>query len=258
MDISNVADELNSWYEKNCSNGNLTWSFLSRRSGVSVSQICKIAKGHVASPKYQTVKSLLEALYPDDNAKIYEYLVKHFPKHTIRIKGLSEEERSVVSDFNHQLFRDGLTFRLFKIAQSNSVKVSDLEKEFGANQIRPRVDALVNGRYIEVREDGVISRSKNFEKTAASEITTIAEGFHHAVEIVVSKKLVARNTDSEIDEIFNRLTYYHSTFSSEALASIAKETEEFVNYIISKYSSPKFKGDIPAFLNIATGRFDNK
>lgn len=258
MSISSMADELNRWYEENCNKGNLAWSFLSRKSGVSVSQICKIAKGSVASPKYQTVKSLLEVLYPDDNKSVYEYLVQNFPKHTIRLKEFSEEKRRLVTEFNHHLFRDCLTFRLFKMAQSSSATVSILEREFGASQIGPRIEALVKADYIVVDEGGRISRSENYKNTMMNEITSIAEEFHHAIEIIVTKKLVARNADTEIDEIFNRLTYYHSTYSSEALEGIAKETQEFVSYLVSKYNKPKYSGEIPAFINIATGRFDNK
>lgn len=257
MNISNMSEELNRWYEENCNQGNLAWSFLAKKSGVSVSQICKIAKGHVASPKYETVKALLEVLYPDDSIAVYEYLLKQYPRHTVALKGFSESKRSKVAVADRHLFRDILTFRVFKIADSGAFKVSQLEKEFGVTQIRPRIDALIKANYIEINENGFLVRSPYYEKTVLNEIASIAEEFHHVVDILASKKLVARNSDTEIDEIFNRLTYYHSSFNAEALKEIGKETREFVNYIFTKYKDSKFQGDIPAFINIATGRFDN-
>lgn len=258
MNISSMADELNSWYEKNCVNGNLAWSFLAKKSGVSVSQICKIAKGYVANPKYQTQKQLLEALYPDNFAGVYEYLLERYPKNEVALKSLLRKNRKKISTVGNELFKDRLTFRLFKFADCKSYTIPDLEKEFGRSQIAPRIEALLDADYIEVDESGLITRTAKYEATVISDIVSASEEFHHVVDIITSKKIVAQNSDAEIDNIFNRMAALHNSYSKEALVEIAADVSEFLDLVYTKYKDEKYRGNIPVFLNIATGRFDNK
>lgn len=253
-----MADELNSWYEKNCVNGSLAWSFLAKKSGVSVSQICKIARGQVANPKYQTQKQLLEALYPDDFVGVYEYLLERFPENEVALKSLLRKNRKKVNAVGHGLFKDRLTFRLFKFADCKSYTIEDLEKEFGRSQIEPRIEALLDADYIEVDEQGFVKRTRKYEATVISDVVSVAEEFHHVVDILASKKIVAQNSDVEIDQMFNRMTGLHNSYSEEALAEMAADVSQFLKTLYTKYKDEKYRGSIPVFLNIVTGRFDSK
>lgn len=258
MTISNVAAELNRWYDENCSNGNLAWSFLAKKSGVSVSQICKIAKGQVANPKYETEKALLEAIFPENFRGVYEYLLERYPRHDVALKSLLNKHRKKISTSGSELLKDRLTFRLFKFADAQSFTVQDLEIEFGANQIRPRVEALQEAGFIEIDDKGVISRSPSYESTVSADVIAVAEEFHHAIEILASKKLVAQSSNLEIDQILNRMTSLHRSYNENALVEMAADVNDFLNKMYTKYKQDKYRGAIPAFLNLATGRFDNK
>lgn len=258
MKISNMADELNRWYDENCSNGNLAWSFLAKKSGVSVSQICKIAKGQVAKPKYETEKSLLEAMHPDNYVDVYEYLLERYPQHNVVLNSLLKKGRKKIPASGSDLLKDRLTFRIFKFADTGAHTVADLEREFGKSQVVPRIEALNDADIIDVDSNGVISRSPNYENTVITDVIAVAEEFHHAVEILASKKLVAQNSNVEIDSIFNRMTSIHSSYNEAALTELAADVNQFLNKMYAKYQEDKYKGDIPAFLNLATGRFDNK
>lgn len=258
MAISCLSEELNHWYEANCNKGDLAWSYLARKTQVSVSQLCKIAKGQVSRPKYHTVKSILEAIYPNDHSAVYKYLVEHFPKNQIHLTCLTESKRSTFEESARHLLKDRMTFRLFKLAATNRFTVEGLKAEFGSEMILPRLDALSLAGLVEVAENGVVSRTSKHSDTAMTKFADVADEFQHAIEILAAKKLVASVSDHEIDQIFNRLTFFHHSFNQEALEEMSDDITKFVESFIEKYEAEKYRGDIPGFLNIATGRFDSK
>lgn len=262
MPITSIADELNSWYDINCSHGDQTWSDLAELSKVSVSQICKIAKGQVLKPKFQTVKALLEAIHPDNLRLVHSYLAAQFPKHQVRLQSLIDVKRSQIAASDRHLFKDRMTFRIFKLATCKCYTVAQLEAEFGRNQVKPRIAALLASNLIEFSNSdpssGVVCRSKAYEETTSSNVAAVAEEFHHAIDIIANKKTVEQYADSGLDHLVNRLAFFHDSFSPEALAEMSQETQEFFDRLITKYSADKYRGAIPAFLNLSTGRFDNK
>lgn len=258
MNISSISDELNRWYEENCNNGNLAWSFLAKKSGVSVSQICKIAKGQVANPKYETERALFEAMFPENYVEVYEYLLEKYPRHNVALQGLLTKKRKRMPATGNELLKDRLTFRLFKFADAQCFKVSQLESEFGKSQVAPRIEALLAAEFVEIDSSGILSRSPKYEFTVNADLVSVAEEFHHAIEILASKKLVAQNSNTQIDQIFNRMTGMHDNYSEQALSELAADVNNFLNSMYTKYKDNKYRGPIPAFLNVATGRFDNK
>lgn len=258
MNISALPEELNRWYEENCKQGDLAWNHLARKSKVSVSQLCKIAQGKVARPKYNTVKSILTALYPENNKEVVSYLVEHFPKQEFALKSLTEVDRISVDQAARDLFQDRVTFQLFKIADCEVFAVEKLEREFGTDVIQPRVEALTDAGIIEIGEGGVLKRTERHKETSTREFADVAKEFQHAIDLMASKKLIASISDHEIDQIFNRLTSFHNSFSSDAIQEMGGEIRDFLDYLFTKYNNEKYRGDIPAFVNVATGRFDSK
>lgn len=258
MIISDLPDELNRWYEKNCKQGDSAWSNLAKSASVSVSQLCKIAQGKVARPKYNTVKSILTALYPENNKEVVSYLVEHFPKHEFALKSIVGVERVSIDQVARELFQDEMTFRLFKFASSEAFKVETLENSFGTDMVRPRLEALIDSGIAETNGQGILKRTERHKKTATSNFADQAKEFQHAIEILASKKLIASKSDHEIDQIFNRLMAFHSSFSQEAIDEMGGEIRDFLDYLFTKYRDEKYRGNIPAFVNVATGRFDSK
>lgn len=258
MSISSLPEELNRWYETNCAKGDLAWSYLSKKSHVSVSQLCKIAKGTVSKPKFHTVKAILKALHPDDHAAVHKYLVENYPQHQVSLKVLADVKRLDIDDSSRQLLKDRMTFRIFKLAISEKYTPEQLKLEFGAEVVEPRLDALILAKIVEIDSSGCIRRTESHKETATSDFGDIADEFHHVVEILTSKKLISKISNREIDEIFNGLMFYHETFSPEAIQEMGQDIREFMDKMFKKYSQDRFRGDIPAFLNIASGRFDSK
>lgn len=256
MKISGLPEELNRWYEKNCKQGDLAWSTLANAANVSVSQLCKIAQGKVARPKYNTVKSILTALYPENNKEVVSYLVEHFPKQEFELKSLTEVDRVSVDQIARKILRDRMTFRLFKFADCEFYTAKILENVFGIDVIRPRIEVLVAAGMAEISENGVLKRTERIKQTSTSEFADVAREFQHVIEILASKKLIASISDHEIDQKFNRLMAFHNSFSAEAIEEMGAEIRDFLNYLFTKYNDKKYRGNIPAFVNVATGRFD--
>lgn len=151
-----------------------------------------------------------------------------------------------------------MTFRIFKLATCKCYTVEQLEAEFGRNQVKPRIAALLASNLIEFDQTGLVRRSKAYEETTSSNVATVAEEFHHAIDIIAQKKTVAQFADTELDQLNNRLAFFHDSFSAEALAEMGEETREFFDRLITKYSADEYRGNIPAFVNLSTGRFDNR
>lgn len=258
MNITSVSEVLVKWYDDNCTNGRLAWSYLERKSGVSTSNICKIAKGQIATPKYETAKALLQAIYPGNNSAVYAFLVEFYPKKAIHLESFLQEKRKSIAESDINLLRDALNFRLFKLAMAESIKVSDIEDEFGANPVSGRLELMAKANLIAISPDGVLKRSDATVHTANGDVNWLAEEFIHSISILSSKKLLSRTSDIDIDERINKFLYYHASFNNDAIAMIGDEVKAFMDQIYRKYSQDKYRGDIPVFINLACGRFDSK
>lgn len=258
MNITSVSDVLVKWYDDNCTNGRLAWSYLGRKSGVSVSNICKIAKGQVAMPKYETAKALLQAIYPNKNSEVYAFLVEYYPKKAIHLEVFLEKDRNRIFEADMNLLRDQLNYRLFKLAMAGTIKVADLEAEFGSDSLSRRVEILSKANLIVVTEDGALKRTDATVQTANGDVNWVAEEFIHGVSLLSQKKLMSRELEMDLDDRINKFLYFHWNVSDEAVGMIGAESSDFMNGLFRKYSQPKYTGSIPVFVNLACGRFDSK
>lgn len=258
MNITSVSDVLVKWYDDNCTNGKLAWSYLGRKSGVSVSNICKIAKGQVAMPKYETAKALLQTIFPNDNAAVYKYLVEYYPKKAIHLEVFREPSRNRIAESAMNLLRDPLNFRLFKLSMAGSIKLADIEEDYGRNNLVSRIELLSNANLLRVDSEGNLERTEATVFTANGDVNWVAEEFMHCISILSTKKLLSQTTDIDIDSRINKFLYFHASFNDEAISLISEDVTKYINYICRKYSEDKYKGDIPVFINLACGRFDTK
>lgn len=258
MSIESLSAELNNWYEKHCVNGNLSWNVLSRKTGITVSNITKIARGDVGKPKYETARTLLNAILPDRQDDIAEYIALTYQGGQITFSKEHESPRKQLTDDVLDLFRDPLTFRLFKLAMSGSRSVTSLEDDFGGSQVRPRLESLAQVGVVEVDEAGLLRRPTASQFSLSTVTAGVALEFKHAVDIVAEKKILANNGDTSIDKEANRLLAYHCSLTPESAQNMRREIVDFLRKTAQKYSAEEHKGEVELFYNVAIGRFDTQ
>lgn len=260
MSIDSLSAELNLWYERNCVQGNLSWNYLAKKTGITVSNITKIARGDVALPKYQTAKALLKTICPEDDVEVNTYLRTAYPAKSFNFVDVeAETPRSVVflGRKSIEILEDDLSFRLYKLALGNSSSIKSLKASFGEVQVSTRLESLERAQLVRIDAD-VLMRNDDLKFTQSNDPVLIAKHFKYNIDMVSAKKVLAKKGIGEIDAHVNRLLFYHGPFTEEALAMMVNETLDFISALAKKYSSEKYRGDVPGFIDITTGRFDTK
>lgn len=258
MAIESLSAELNAWYEKHCLNGNLSWHVLARRSGITVSNITKIARGEVGRPKYETARVLLQAICSGREDEVAAYIATTYQGGAITFAKEHESPRKLLSAQMLDLLRDPLTFRLFKLSMSGKRTVAGLEHDFGTHQVRPRLDSLIAEGVVEIDDAGCLRRSTGAQFILSTEMASVALEFKHAVDFVAEKKILAQCGDTSIDKEANRLVSYHCSLKPESAESMQKEIIHMMRKVANKYSGDEHKGEVEMFYNVAIGRFDMK
>lgn len=260
MTIDSLSDELNSWYEENCVGGNLSWKVLSRKTGITVSNIAKIARGEIALPKYETAKVLLEAILPHQQPDVFRYLRAKYPQKAynyVDVKAVPPRANLYSQPSRVAALDDELTYRLYKIALCKKASVASLKKDFGADQVEKRIEILVEKKLVFV-EDGVLVRNPDIAHTQTNDPVFINKYFKFNTDIVAGKKVLASHGSANVDTYTNKLLFYHGSFSEDSLKKMVAETIEFIDYLAKKYNDENIEGDVAGFIDITTGRFDAK
>lgn len=256
MAITSLSAELNAWYEKHCVNGNLSWNVLARRTGITVSNITKIARGEVGKPKFETARVLLDAMFPDRKDDIAAYIEATYKGGPVTFAKEHESPRKLLTQQILDLLRDPLTFRLFKLSMSGKRTVAGLGQDFGEGQVQPRIDSLIAEDLVIIDEDGCLRRSPGAQFILSAEMVGVAVEFRHVVDIVAEKKILAECGETSIDKEANRLFYYHGSLKPESAENMRKEILHLMRKVVSKYSADEHKGEVEMFYNVAYGRFD--
>lgn len=256
MPITSLSDELNTWYENNCVQGNLSWKVLAKKTGITVSNITKIARGEVTRPKYETARVLLAAILPGRADDIAEYIALTYQGGQITFAKEHESPRKQLTEDTQDLFRDALTFRLFKLSMSGKRTVASLERDFGVNQITPRLDSLVRDGVVAIDDQGRLCRALSSTFTFGSGVMNVATEFKHGVDLIAEKKVLAAHGNSTIEKEANRLISYSSSLKPESAKNMRADFINVFRKVVQKYSEPEHRGDVEVFYNIAIGRYD--
>lgn len=258
MAIESLSAELWAWYEKHCVNGNLSWQVLARRSGITVSNITKIARGDVGKPKYETARVLLEAMLPDRHDEVAAYIAATYQGGPITFAKEHDSPRKLLTRPMLDVLRDPLTFRLFKLSMSGKRSVTSLERDFGADDVRPRLESLIAEGIVSIDDSGNVCRTPSAQFILSTEMASVAREFNHAIAIVAEKKTLANAGDSSIDKDANRLVSYHCSLKPDSAKSMQRDIVQAMRKIATKYSAAEHKGEVEMFYNVAFGRFDTK
>lgn len=256
MPIVSMQDELNSWYEKNCNNGYLSWAVLSRRTGVSVPTITKIAKGEIARPKFETVDALLKVIAPDRPGEVSDFIVSEYGGGTIQFDPEWITPRKRFSQEIMRLFDDSLTYRLFKLAMSGSNSVAGLCKDFGESEVMARIQLLVEKGLVRIDEENRLIRTQGSQYTFNGDVFSVAREIKHMVDIVAEKKSLAKTGPTDVDQNANRLLFYNTSLTEDTIRDFNDEVSGFMQKIAEKYKFDVNKGGKEVFISIAFGRFD--
>lgn len=260
LDITSVSDELKQWYLTNCENGHLSWKTLSNKTGVTVSNISKIARGEVHQPKYETAKVLLEAVLPKRQADVLRFLRAEYPDKVFNfVDSQAQTPRATLRDTpqKNELLEDELTYRLYKLSLGNSYEVEKLKVDFGRVQVESRIAALEKAELV-VSDDGVLRRAADLVHTQQNETSLTAKHFRYNVNMVSMKKTLAKKGAKHIDTHANRMLFYHFPLTEEALAMMVNDTLDFISGLAKKYNDEKYHGSVVGFIDITTGRFDDR
>lgn len=256
MAIESLGAELNAWYEKHCANGHLSWNVLAKKTGITVSNITKIARGEVERPKYETAKLLLDAILPGRPQEVAEYITATYQGGAITFEKEAESPRTQLSAEAADLLRDSLSFRLFKLSMSGSRAVTELEQDFGVSFVRPRIEALTQIGLVTVDDQGRLKRTAKSKFIFDSDMGSVVTEFKHAIDLVAEKKILARNGVESIDKDANRLASYHCSLKPESAKQMAEDIMAMIRKVAQKYGADQHKGDVEVFFNVALGRFD--
>lgn len=262
MAMEALKEQLNSWHDVNCSKGPLSWQWLAKRSGISESYICKIARGEAANPSFRIAKSLMLIVLSHDIPKVYRFLKEFYPEETPSELEFLQKNFTHVDDKTVDLLRDKDNYRIYKIALSGKKTVQDISRDSGVSFAEERAVKLVEAGVLVVDEaTGKLSRSEAHKKTIVVDPDRLANEFGMVNEILREKKQAAKLAPAkvpQIDELLNRYMFYHDCVNDDAVAYFVNKLTKFLNDTHKELSQQKYKGDIPLFCNIAAGRFDDK
>lgn len=256
MQIESLSKELNGWYEKNCVHGPLSWTTLEKKTGVSVSNITKIARGQIQRPKYETASVLLEAVLPDRKADIEDYISAEYGSETLNFDPHAPSARKELSAKTTNALRDFVAFRLFKLAMSGRHLISDLKARMGSDNVLPRLQILKDLGLVYVDEAGYLKRQPGSQDTRNNHATAVAEEFKHIVDLLAAKKVLSQQGYAQIDPEINKLLHLHVPVKPDRLPEMSKEVIEFLKMISEKYGTKEPGEGVEVFLNVAMGRFD--
>lgn len=257
MEISSLKDELKKWYEANCKNGNLAWSNLAKASGLSTSHIRKIAVGEVAKPRFDTARRLCSALFSHNSDATAVYLKEIYPKEA-QTWFLGNPERKELPSEVYDISRDALAHRLFYLALTDSAKVSDLENTFGKEKVSQKLSLLEEKELVKVTSEGVLTRAEGTKFSINTSPSSVISSFRQILAIMEEKFLDEVSGIAEIDRSTNRLDYLYLGLNVEGSNLLDAQLQKNKQELYEILTDPKYKGDIPRFVNIATGRFDTK
>lgn len=258
MPIHSVSEELNNWYETNCASGRLSWGALSKKTGIAVSNITKIAKGQTAKPKYETARALLYAIRPNEMNEVEDFIASNYGfEENVSFESNADTSRKVLGVDANELLRDFLTFRIFKLSLSGRHHIDCLNYKLGSENVMPRIEVLADYGLVFVDKNGFLCRRSGSQYTRTTDVTAIAAEFKHVVELVANKKVLAKKGNANIDNEVNRLVQWHLSLSKEQMPEFKRDIVEFLDKIGKKYKSNEDSADaVEMFLNLATGRFD--
>lgn len=256
-----LKERLNQWHDANCKNGTQSWQCLAKKTQVSESYICKIARGEAANPGFRVAKSLAMVLFAADVTKAYRFLKEYYPKETPSELEFLKENFTCIDDRTAALLRDRDTFRIYKIALTGEWGPRELPKIQGLTFVDERVSALIDAGLLEVDQStGKLKRTAEHQRTIVVDPERLANEFSMVNEILRQKKSAAKLSNDakiQIDETLNRYLFYHVSLNEEGAALFAKRQIDFINETHKELNQDKYKGNIPVFCNIASGRFDD-
>lgn len=258
-EIKSIEQELNKWYEQNCSKGDLSWKVLGKRSGRDPSYISKIAKGvHQAS--YEVEKDLLRAMYPGQVRSVFKYLAKKFPGKTAEINSLlKDDEKSTkfTGHSYHDIVNDRATYRIFRLSSMGTFSPESLSQIVGAGAAT-KIRYLEGQNILEV-SDGRVARCNSSATVTSTSLEDVVTGFKNNLDIVEEKHRRSRLDQSEeFDSKKNKLWGIYEGVSEDFQHKLVEDVTRFISEKRDEALKEENRGSIPMFLNIATGRLDDK
>lgn len=258
-EITSIKEELNKWYELNCNNGNLSWKALGRLAKRDPSYISKLAKG-VHKPSYEVEIDLLRAMYQGNVRSVFKYLKKKYPDKTAEIESLMKGDDKSTKFTSHSyrdIVNDRATYRIFRLSSMGTFSPDSLSQTVGAG-VSAKIKYLEGLDLVQVIDGNVVRSISNTTITSTS-MEDVVAGFKHNLDIVDEKHRRARMGHSDdFDSKKNKLWGIYEGVSEDFQHKLVTDVTKFISEKREEALKDENRGDIPMFLNIATGRLDDK
>lgn len=257
--IINLSDALRAWYENVAKEKNLSWAYLSKKTDISKSYLSKIANGTRANLSYEKAKSLLREICSDRTSN-YLYLKEHYPDEVSSMKCYITEECELVllNDKSKNAWDNKIAFRIFKLAGAGTFNKNFVIDIAGGRSAKIQLNRLLENEIIEI-DNGVIKRNIKFKNILNNDIISAISEFRYCLDIIEEKYSESMHDENiKFDSSINKFVGLHKFLKIEAFKELLNELNEFIEHLNTKYSENSKKGEVPIFMNVVTGRFDEK
>lgn len=254
--IESCQKALNDWYAK-AHKGGLSWKALGRKVGRTGSYLSRVAKGDY-KPSFEFERDLLAYLYEGREGEVFEYLKAKYPKKITTLASLSAEATKKMN-FPRPCFYEALQNRLmyhvYRLADAAKYTVSDLTSLVG-----PDVPLLVGKMEQEGAlrvEKGIVSRAEGHRNQLNINLRAAVQAARHNLSILAHRAEVCELGDVPFDTSQNKVLGVYENLNEAGLMEAIDWMNSSISELRARLQDPKFQGDIPAFINTATGRFDH-
>lgn len=254
--IKSSREALVEWYE-NPSNSRLSWKFLGKKIGKSGSYISRVAKGQ-CTPSFEFERDLLAYLYQGREIEVLDYLSSRYPREVTTMASLSAEATKKMSfpkPSFYKVLENRVMYHVYRLADAAKFSLKEMTEIAGLDAVL-HAEKLKQDGIVEIK-DGVVERTEDSRNILNINLKAAIDSAQHNLAILSHRAEVHELGGLKFDSSQNKVLGLYENLNEDGLLEAIDWMNSSISELRARLQHPRYQGDIPTFINTATGRFDH-
>lgn len=244
------------WYE-DPANKRLSWKFMGKKIGKSGSYISRVARGE-CTPSFEFERDVLAYLYQGRESEVFDYLSRKYPREVTKMASMSAEatkEMSFPRPSFYKVLENRVMYHVYRLADVAKYALEELADIAGPDAPL-HAEKLKKDGLIEVK-NGVLERTELSRNTLNINFKAAIKSAQHNLGILAHRAEVHDLGGAQFDSSQNKVLGLYENLNEAGLLEAIEWMNSSVSELRARLQDPRYQGDIPTFINTATGRFDH-
>lgn len=255
--IRSLSEILKDWHVNVAKIKNLSWKYLAVKTKISDSYLCKLSKGEKTNLDYEKCKKLFREIGLP-RVEAFAFLNENHPGKCSSWEEFCQEDYAyqLISSDADEILSDPVTNHIFKLA-SHGICLERLAGIIGKNECEMRVDLLIKKEMVKI-ENNSIKRTEPFKSLMETDSENVFKLFEYNLQWMIKKLELSKILEENcFNSEYSKGIGIGPNINTKGHKFLVRELNNFLKNINNTLHKDEYKGDIPIYLNVVLGRYDD-